>query len=268
MKRFFAFALTALLLLAQSSALAWDEPCFGGAADWQYQDETRAIAIQKVSENGVTWFVADVQLADAGGFRTALADGVAPVSQLAAQAGAVLAINGDDYGTHKYGVIIREGKLLRAHDTTRNQLVVAANGDLSVRVDRKGEDYNALGRQLVDAGARQSFEFGPELVRDGQAVEFSSAFDVISTKASRREPRTAVGQIGPLHYILIVVDGRQDGYSVGISLQELQQLFLRYGTQTAMNLDGGGSAEMWFQGEIISSPSGGVERCVSDIICF
>ena len=38
-------------------------------------------------------------------------------------------------------------------------------------------------------------------------------------------------------------------------LQALQQMFVRYGAQTAINLDGGGSTEMWFQGQAISSPT-------------
>ena len=53
-----------------------------------------------------------------------------------------------------------------------------------------------------------------------------------------------------------------------MTLPELQALFLELGAHTAMNLDGGGSAEMWFQGEVISQPSGGRERGVSDILFF
>ena len=115
-------------------------------------------------------------------------------------------------------------------------------------------------------GALATFEFGPVLVINGQAASFSKTFDVISTRESRREPHTAIGMIAPLHYLVIVVDGRQSGYSEGMSLQALQQMFVRYGAQTAINLDGGGSTEMWFQGQVISSPSGGKERYVSDMI--
>lgn len=260
--------LTLMLISAWIPASAQEVPCIAAPYGWQYQDDTRSIVINKVSENGITYFVADVQLANAAGFQTSSSENLSPVSDLAKQAGAVLAINGDDYGTHKYGIIIRNGKLIRTHDTTRNLLIVDAQGDMSVKVDRQNEDYTSLGQQLQSDGARQTFEFGPELVRDGQPVEFNSSFDVISTRDSRLEPRTAIGQIGPLHYIIIVVDGRQDGYSVGISLQDSQQLFIRYGAKTAMNLDGGGSAEMWFQGEILNQPSGGQERDVSDIIFF
>ncbi|MDD3882602.1 MAG: phosphodiester glycosidase family protein [Eubacteriales bacterium] len=260
--------ITMALLTVYTTAFAWEAPCFEGTANWQYQDDTVSVQIQKCSENGVTWFVADVQISDVAGFHTETDPSLAPVSEMATRAGAVLAINGDDYGVHKYGVIIRNGELLRTHDTTRNMLIVDANGDMSIRTDRKNEKYKELGQQLVDAGVLHTFEFGPELVRDGAAVTFSPDFDVISTKESRVEPRTAIGQIGTLHYVIIVVDGRQEGYSAGISLQGLQQLFLRYGVHIAMNLDGGGSTEMWFQGEILSSPSGGHERSVSDILWF
>lgn len=261
----------ALLFVSIGGSAAWtpaETPCVQAPFDWAYQDDQRAIAIKRVQTDKLTYFVADVQLAAPSLFRTEMESRMAPVSTLAQRAGAILAINADDYAVHKYGVIVRNGQLLRTHDTTRNQLVVDKDGNMSVRVDRRGEDYKALGDQLIQQGALQAFEFGPELVRDGQAVAFSPDFDVISTKPSRLEPRTAIGQIGPLHYIIIVVDGRQPGYSEGISLQDLQQLFVSYGAKTAMNLDGGGSSELWFQGQILNRPAGGKERAVSDIICF
>lgn len=271
MKKRLILLFAALLLSATiCSAAAWEAvpPCIDAPFDWSYLDDRRAIVINRVQTDKVTYFVADVQLSDPGLFRTELDSGMAAVSTLASRAGAVLAINGDNYAAHKYGVILRNGQLIRTHDTTRNLLVVDRNGDMRIKTDRRGEDYRTLGDQLVQEGAMQAFEFGPELVRDGQAVSFSPEFDVISVKPSRLEPRTAIGQIGPLHYVIIVADGRQDGYSEGISLQNLQQLFIAYGARTAMNLDGGGSTELWFQGQILNQPSGGKERGVSDIICF
>lgn len=249
------------------------QPCVDQPYDYYYADDAKQIAIHRYSQNEITFLAADVQLTDASQFRIALSkdapfSALEPASTMAQRNGAVLAINADDYGVHDYGTIIRDGALLRAHDTTRNMLIVDQNGDFSVRVDRNGEDPEALAQQLIDAGVRHSFEFGPELIRDGAAVEFSPDFDVISTSPTRREPRTAIGQIGPLHYIVVVADGRQPGYSKGMTLPELQQVFLHFGAQTAVNLDGGDSAEMWFQGEIISRPAEGAERKLSDIIWF
>jgi len=74
--------------------------------------------------------------------------------------------------------------------------------------------------------------------------------------------------MGPLHYVLLVVDGRRPDYSEGMSLPELQDLFLDLGVQTAFNLDGGGSTTLYFSGEIINTPSDRRERSVSDILYF
>jgi len=73
-------------------------------------------------------------------------------------------------------------------------------------------------------------------------------------------PRTALGldkERGKL--ILIVIDGRQSGYSEGVSFQELANLMLKAGAHTAMNMDGGGSTTLVMQGEngeaeILNSP--------------
>ena len=258
---------------ASATAAEWQAPCTTEPYDYQYQDDTRNITINRVNDGDITYFVADVQLASPADFQVALSDGKAngnleALTTIVSRTNAVLAINGDDYGAHKYGTIIRNGELIRSNNTTRNMLIVDADGNMSVITDRSNESPKALGKRLIAEKVWQTFEFGPELIRDGHDVEFSEAFDVISTNPERKEPRTAIGQIGPLHYIIIVVDGRQDGYSSGISLQDLQQLFLQYGAQTAMNLDGGGSMEIWFQGEIINQPSGGEERYMSDTICF
>ena len=250
----------------------WSQPCVA-EYDYQYEDATRYIHIDRVEENGTTYFVADVQLQSASQFGTWFAGDTyggrdEPLSSMARKAGAVFAVNADNYNAHEYGVIIRDGVLYRTRETTRNMLIVDQNGDFTVRTDRADDDPEAVGAELVAQGVLHTFEFGPELVRDGVAVEFDPGFNVISTRDTRLEPRTAIGQIGPLHYVVIVADGRQDGYSRGLSLQELQQLVGRDGAQTAMNLDGGGTTEMWLCGEIINRPSGGQERSMSDIIWF
>lgn len=48
----------------------------------------------------------------------------------------------------------------------------------------------------------------------------------------------------------------------------LQHMFVVLGAQTAINLDGGGSTELWFRGQILNQPAGGHERQLSDCIWF
>ena len=257
---------------AEAVSSVFTAPCIDAPYDYEYLADDKQILIRRFDEAGIQYLVADVQLTDVHQLQTALSSGKAfgalePASAMAERAGAVLAINADDYALHKYGTIIRNGELLRTHDTTRNMLIIDENGDFSVRSDRVNEDPAALGQSLVDANTWQTFEFGPELIRDGQIVDFNPAFDVISTNPKRRDPRTAIGQIGHLHYVIVVADGRSES-SHGMTLPEMQQLMLDLGAQTAMNLDGGGSSEMWFQGEILNNPSQGEERRLSDILFF
>ncbi len=81
-----------------------------------------------------------------------------------------------------------------------------------------------------------------------------------------RHPRTAVGfdQDSTTLY-LFTVDGRQPGYSVGMSYRELAEYMAEYGVYQGVNLDGGGSTTMIVRGSIANSPSDpGGERSVSN----
>jgi exopolysaccharide biosynthesis protein len=76
--------------------------------------------------------------------------------------------------------------------------------------------------------------------------------------------------ISPLHYIIIVSDGRTDE-SAGLSLLNLASIFKEKGCTVAYNLDGGGSSTMYFNGKVVNVPTDGrgvEEREVSDIVYF
>ena len=58
-------------------------------------------------------------------------------------------------------------------------------------------------------------------------------------------PRTAVGvtQDG-LYLILMTIDGRQPGFSVGATMHDVADWLLRFGASEGLNLDGGGSTAL------------------------
>jgi exopolysaccharide biosynthesis protein len=67
------------------------------------------------------------------------------------------------------------------------------------------------------------------------------------------------------HLIMATVDGRQLGYSVGLSYVEGAELMRALGARDAVNLDGGGSATMVVGGKVVNSPSDNEgERPVAD----
>jgi hypothetical protein len=81
-----------------------------------------------------------------------------------------------------------------------------------------------------------------------------------------RHPRTAVAVKKNGRLLLVVVDGRRKGWSVGMTLVELARELRRMGARRAMNLDGGGSSTMVLRGRLVNRPSGGSERPVSSAV--
>lgn len=153
----------------------------------------------------------------------------------------------------------------------RGQLLLAAHGS------RQGAALTGLGaganvtldvsmRSAATGGwddLRHALPGAPLLLRGRvqQAVLLASA----STRDERealgdahrlgRQPRTAIGRTGAGELLLLTVDGRRAGWSVGMTLLELTRTFERLGATDAVNLDGGGSTTMTLHGAVVNRPS-------------
>ncbi len=108
---------------------------------------------------------------------------------------------------------------------------------------------------------------GPIIVRDGAPV-FRANEGFLSSQLNPRAPRTAIGQLRDGRVIMVAVDGRQPGWSIGMTNFELAQLMARLGAVTAMALDAGGSTTVAFDGQLLNRPSDGAERPIADSIDF
>lgn len=263
-------------LVGDIGATGFPEEDTGVGADYSHQSDELRIAVKKVEEVGVTYFVADIWMRNISCFRTAFSSGKyrgkrEEPDKIARDNNAILAVNGDFLG----GLVIRNGELYRKattrpveEDSTDSTLpaesaelrperatcVLYDDGRMATTEFEKFKTNRAM-----DAGAWQGWQFGPTLVRDGEAMK-----DVM---AQGRSPRCMIGYYEPGHYCLVLIDGRQKGYSIGMNFKEMQELAISLGLKEAYNLDGGGSAVMTFNGEIISSPSGkGEARRLPDMV--
>ena len=115
------------------------------------------------------------------------------------------------------------------------------------------------------AGLMQALGGGPVIVRDGKGV-FSANELFTPDQLLPRNPRTAVGQRADGKIVMLVVDGRQPGFSVGMTNFELAQTMVRLGCVTASALDAGGSSTMAFEGQLLNRPSDGREREVKEAL--
>ncbi len=105
------------------------------------------------------------------------------------------------------------------------------------------------------ARARWIASAGPLILWRGERIEDHSGESISRVFALARHPRSAaaVRQDGTL--LLVTVDGRSGGRSVGMSLRELTDLLLELGAVSALNLDGGGSTTMVIDGRLANTPS-------------
>jgi exopolysaccharide biosynthesis protein len=107
----------------------------------------------------------------------------------------------------------------------------------------------------------------PQLIKNGK-IEITWEQEKASKSfVETRHPRTAVAILKDGKFLMMTVDGRQPGVSVGMSLQELAEYLFSLGAVDAMNLDGGGSTTMFLDGKVVNTPSDKEgERKVGDAI--
>ncbi len=247
----------------------------GTSTDNGYTSTTTQLSIEKVStgsgSDAITYFVADIATTDATMIRSAFAKDtfgtniIADPSVIAQGKNAVLAINGDYYGFRDTGIVVRNGVAYRDQGA-RQGLALYRDG-----ATRLYDETATNAEQLIADGVWNTLSFGPGLIDGGSVIDGIDSIEIDTNFGNHsiqgNQPRTAVGMIAAGHYLWIVVDGRSSGYSRGMTLPELAQVFLDRGAQVAYNLDGGGSSAMVFNGALVNNPlDKGQERGTSDIL--
>ena len=235
--------------------------------DNYYKDDNIEISITKTREYDTTIYIADIKLSDASLLRRAFANNsygkniTDTTSNIASSVNAILAVNGDYYGVQNSGYVLLDGKIYRNTSAGKEDLVLYQDGSFEII-----NENDVTLEELVNNGAVNILSFGPALIENGSIVV--SENDEVG-KAMASNPRTAIGIIDDLHYVLVVSDGRTNE-SEGLSLYELATVMSEYDVKTLYNLDGGGSSTMVFNGNIINNPTTSgrntKERSVSDIV--
>ena len=171
---------------------------------------------------------------------------------------ALVSMTGDFYAYQKTGLLVRNGTVYMTDDAYCDICVMFYDG--TVEMYSRGT-YDK--EEILARNPYQIWNFGPMLLdSQGKAMD---EFDISHTVAYPN-PRSAFGYYEPGHYCFVVVDGRQKGYSYGMLMHELSQVFEELGCTSAYNLDGGGSALMMFNHERYSQQSNGADRNLGDIL--
>lgn len=232
-----------------------------------YSSDAISITVTKETKGSgddlVTYYVADVYINDITCLQAGFADDTYGVGytenvlEMDESLGAILAINGDYYGNGSDGVVIRNGEVYRSTVNGADVCVLYYDGTMKTYT---AEEFDV--DQAIADGAYQAWSFGPMLLdaESSSMTEFTASGHVAEIN-----PRTGIGYYEPGHYCFVVVDGRQSGYSAGMTLTEFSALFEELGCTAAYNLDGGKSSEMSMDDAYVNQPCDG-GREVSDCV--
>lgn len=210
----------------------------------------------------VTYFVTDIYIQDIESLKTASAVGsfksygYKDIEAIARANNALVAITGDFYKNHPKGLIVRNGEVYRKSLDTEDICVIYKDGTMEtyLRKDIKVND-------ILKRDPWQVWSFGPALLDENGLPKTK-----FNTTLSIENPRTAIGYYEPGHYCFVTVDGRNEDYSDGLSMVDLSKLMCNLGCVAAYNLDGGASAQLFWQDKVFNKPSGLGRRELSDII--
>lgn len=216
----------------------------------------------------ITYYVVDLYVNKVTNIKTNVALNssnnmtVREVDEQAEEVGAKLAISGDSflYIEGKGGCIVRNGVRYRDKSITRDYCLLYLDGTMKCV---SGTDFER-DKEFYTTNLWQSWVFGPSLFySNGKPITDNDDFNIDGITV--KNPRSAIGYVAPGHYVLMLVDGRQSGYSCGATMKELAAFMYDEGCQVAYNLDGGQSAALYYNGAYVNKPYNG-GRKIGDII--
>lgn len=144
------------------------------------------------------------------------------------------------------GLAICEGKQYGSHVTYGRKRVEFRHDNKMYIVDADTG---------ISSDVRDAVEFQPALIIDGRAlIDEQTGFRSI-------QPRSVVAQSKDGDVMMLIIEGRLVGRSLGVGLPECTKILLGYDAYQAMNMDGGTSAVMWYDGEYVTKCSNPAITC-------
>lgn len=147
-------------------------------------------------------------------------------------------IGGVSLGGEVTGQCVSQGEYWGTYNSQYTLVGFDADNRLVVGGIDNWEEYNI----------RDGFQYRPTLILNGEKVVKDSA-------GWGLQPRTVIGQCKNGVVLMLVVDGRQVGYSIGATMEDCADILLQYGAVTAGACDGGSSSVIGYDGEVINKPS-------------
>lgn len=210
-----------------------------------YDEDGDGIILENVTGNGYVGYM--IKILDPTRVFVARGGAAYPLAEMCQANGALGGINGGAFlddngggdGNTPDGLAIANGEIINYGYDYNSFAGITREGRLVVGY------YSA--QNAIDLGVIGGATFTPILILNGQPMDLSGI-------PSGLNPRTAIGQRADGCILMLVIDGRQV-HSYGATYTDVQNVMLEYGAVNALNLDGGSSTTMWYNGSYVNSCS-------------
>lgn len=235
-----------------------------------YLDETIFAVTWKEAVDGSTYTFSEVKIAHPSQFRRFLSEGVygsgvqRTTTEMSQSVNAVVASAGDYYDYREIGIVVNESHVYRARGELLDTCYIDRNGDLLFSYAGQLTGREAVERFVEENDVRFSLSFGPVMIEENQVVvpPFYNSGEI-----NKEYPRSALCQMGPLHYVIVMANMEDPCYKVPTVKQFARNLHAM-GIPRAYALDGGQTAAIAMNHELINTVSYKCQREISDIIYF
>ena len=254
----------------QPSYFTTEVEIFSGSKVMYYLDDTIAAITWKEVHDGSVYTFSEVKIAHPSQFRRFLADGMYgsdkqyTTTEMAESVNAVVASSGDFHRFRSFGICVYEGQVKKVEGTYAETCYIDDKGDLLFTY---GGDLltTAKSQEFVDANnIRFSLCFGPILVDNYEMVEHTW-YGV--GEINEGYARAALCQMGELHYIVATANTEGPNQEIP-TVKMFQKNIAATGCRMAYCLDGGQTAAIVMNDQLINRPVYGTQRKISDIIYF
>ena len=258
------------LLDGQTTYFQPDQQLYEDSIVRYYLDDSIfAITWQEVHDGSVYTF-SEIKVSHPSQFRRHLAGGEYGsdmqylTTEMAAEVNAVVASAGDFYRFRDFGAVVYQGEAKRVEGTYAETCYIDANGDMHFTYGGDVLKVEAVQQFVDERNIQFSLAFGPILVDNYEVVDHTW-YGV--GEINEGYARAGLLQMDTLHYI--VVTANTTGiYQEIPTVKQFRDNIAATGCRMAYCLDGGQTATIVMNDELVNRPVYGQQRKISDIIYF
>lgn len=257
------------LLDGQETYFSTETQIIDGTQVTYYLDETILAITWKEAIDQRTYTISEVKIAHASQLRRFLAGGEfgssmqLTTSEMATSVNAVVAMSGDFYKHRRMGVVVYDETLMRFDGRFLDTCYIDDKGDMLFTYMGELKTEEDAKKFIEENNVRFSIAFGPVLIDNGEVKTY---YNYSVGEIDGNYARAGMGQKGELHYIMTTAN--KEFFGRVPNIWQFTDAVSRFGCDRFYTLDGGQTATLVMNDDVINRVDYGAQRQISDIIYF